>query len=64
MHALYVFRVIDQWLALLPKTSQEAADYAEKRHKEIGEEVGQLDPASLVDHLTAEGQHFLSRLLA
>lgn len=64
MHALYVFRVIDQWLALLPKTSQEAADYAEKRHKEIGEEVGQLDPASLVDHLTAEGQQFLSRLLA
>jgi HEXXH motif-containing protein len=64
MHALYVFRVIDQWLALLPKTSQEAVDYAEKRHKEIGEEVGQLNPAPLVDHLTVEGQQLLSRLLA
>lgn len=63
MHALYVFRVIDQWLTLLPQTSQEAVDYAEKRHKEIGEEVKQLDTASLVDHLTPEGQQLLSRLL-
>ena len=64
MHALYVFRVIDQWLTLLPKTSQEAADYAERRNNEIGEEVRQLDPASFVDHLTAEGQQLLIRLLA
>ena len=64
MHALYVFRVIDQWLARLPKTSQEIMDYAEKRHKEISEEVGQLDPATLVDHLTVEGQQLLNRLLA
>lgn len=63
MHALYVFRVIDQWLDLLPKTSQEVVDYAEKRHKEIGEEVEQLVPAALADHLTAEGQQLLTRLL-
>jgi len=64
MHALYVFRVIDEWLARLPKTSQEVLDYAEKRREEIGEEVGQLDYASLVNHLTVEGQQLLSRLLA
>lgn len=63
MHALYVFRVIDQWLAMLSKTSQEALDYAEKRHKEIGEEVEQLTPTSFTEHLTAEGQQFLNRLL-
>lgn len=64
MHALYVFRVIDQWLAQLPKTSQEAMDYAEKRHKEIDEEVEQLTPASFADHLTVEGRQLLSRMLA
>ncbi|MCV2419264.1 HEXXH motif-containing putative peptide modification protein [Paucibacter sp. DJ4R-1] len=63
MHALYVFRVVDQWLAQLPKTSQDTLDYAKKRRKEIGEEVEQLAPASLVDHLTGDGQRLLSRLL-
>ncbi|WP_431046385.1 aKG-HExxH-type peptide beta-hydroxylase [Roseateles sp. L2-2] len=64
MHALYVFRVIDEWLAQLPKTSQETLDYAEKRHKEIGEEIEQLAPAFFVDNLTADGQRLLSRLLS
>lgn len=64
IHALYVFRVIDQWLTLIPKISQESVDYAEKRHKEISEEVRQLDPASFVDHLTVAGQQLLSRLLS
>jgi HEXXH motif-containing protein len=63
MHALYVFRVIDQWLAHLPKTSQEALDYAEKRRREITEEIEQLDPASFSDHLTVDGRQLLSRLL-
>lgn len=64
MHALYVFRVIDQWLSHLPKTSEETKDYAEKRRKEIGEEIEQLAPASFVDHLTVDGQQLLSHLLA
>lgn len=64
MHALYVFRVVDQWLTQLPKTSQETLDYAEKRHKEIGEDIEQLAPASFVDHLTVDGQRLLSRLLS
>jgi len=64
MHALYVFRVIGQWLAHLPKTSDEAKAYAKKRRKEIDNEIEQLAPASFVDHLTAEGQQLLRRLLA
>ena len=63
MHALYVFRVIDQWLDHLPKVSKETRDYAERRHKEIREEIEQLAPASFITHLTAEGQQLLSRLL-
>lgn len=63
MHALYVFRVIDQWLANLPKASQEALDYAEKRHREIAEEIEQLDPSSFSDHLTGDGRQLLSHLL-
>lgn len=64
MHALYVFRVIDQWLLHIPKTSDEAKEYATKRRQEIGSEIEQLDPASFVDHLTAEGQQLLRCLLA
>jgi HEXXH motif-containing protein len=64
MHALYVFRVIDQWLDHLPKISEETKDYAEKRRKEIKEEIEQLASASFVPHLTVEGQQLLSRLLA
>jgi len=64
IHALYVFRVIDQWLAHLPKTSDEERAYAEKRRQEIGDEIKQLVPASLVSHLTVEGQLLLRRLLA
>jgi len=64
MHALYVFRVIDQWLAHMPKTSQEAMDYAKRRRKEIDEEVQQLTPSSFTDHLTVEGRQLLSRMLA
>ena len=63
MHALYVFRVIDQWLAHLPKASQEALDYAERRRREIAEEIEQLDPSSFGDHLTGDGRQLLSRLL-
>ncbi len=64
MHALYVFRVIDQWLAHLPKTSDETREYAEKRRQEIGDEIKQLAPGSFVGHLTVEGQLLLGRLLA
>ena len=64
MHALYVFRVIDQWLDHLPKVCEETRDYAEKRRKEIREEIEQLAFASFVTHLTAEGQQLLSRLSA
>ncbi len=64
VHALYVFRVIDQWLAHLPKTSDETKKYAQKRRQEIGDEIKQLAPSSFVDHLTVEGQLLLGRLLA
>ncbi len=64
MHALYVFRVIDQWLDHLPKLTEETKDYAEKRRKEIREEIELLASASFITHLTAEGQQLLSRLLA
>ena len=64
MHALYVFRVIDQWLVQMPKNSQDAMDYAAKRRKEIDEEIQQLAPVSFSDDLTVEGRNLLSRLLA
>lgn len=63
MHAFYVFRVIDQWLACLSQISDEAVEYAQKRRKEICDEIQQLSPTSLADHLTAEGHQLLSRLL-
>ncbi len=64
MHALYVFRVIDQWLAQLSQSFDEANEYANKRRKEISEEIEQLAPASFADYLTVKGQQLLTRLLA
>lgn len=63
MHALYVFRVIDEWLAHTPKTSDAEKKYAQKRRQEICEEIEQLAPESFFDDLTLEGQQLLSRLL-
>ncbi len=63
MHALYVFRVIDQWLTHLAQSSEEAKEYAKKRKHEIRTEIDQLTPTSFINHLTEEGQQLLSRLL-
>lgn len=64
MHAFYVFRVIDQWLAHLPQNSDATKEYAETRRKEIGQEIEQLAPAAFVEQLTAEGQQLLALLFA
>lgn len=63
MHALYVFRVIDQWLSNLPENSDAFTDYAEKRRKQIDEEVEQLNPSAFFDQLTVEGQRLLTLML-
>ena len=63
LHALYVFRVIDQWLTYLPKDSADAKAYARKRRLEIHEEMEQLAHESFPEHLTVAGRQLLSRLL-
>jgi len=63
LHALYVFRVIDQFLeAMLPLRYAEAT-YIRKRRDQIANQIAEVNSFQDCLDLTSEGQCFVQRLL-
>lgn len=67
VHGLFVFRVIDQWLAQIITRAvnhPESLSYARRRRIEIAEEIGQLGQLSSSSALTPEGRRRVAFWLA
>lgn len=65
IHGLFVFRAIDQWLAIL-QTADPAVDghpYADRRRLEIADEIASIENFSASSALTPRGQRFATMLL-
>ena len=62
MHALYVFRVIDEWLASI-STSDRGSQFIGRRRAQIADEIKDLDLAGCESGFTCEGRNLLRRLL-
>jgi HEXXH motif-containing protein len=62
IHALYVFRVIDKWLASI-SPSDPGSHFIDRRRAQIADEIKELDLAGCESGLTGEGRKLLSRLL-
>jgi hypothetical protein len=66
IHGLFVFRAIDQWLAIL-QTADPAVDvhpYADRRRLEIADEIASIENFTASSALTLRGQRFARMLLA
>jgi HEXXH motif-containing protein len=62
VHALYVFRVIDEWLASI-SISNPGSQSISRRRAQIADEIKELDLAGCESGLTGEGCDLLGRLL-
>jgi HEXXH motif-containing protein len=62
MHALYVFRVIDSWLASLAGLRSQSA-VIERRRAQIAEEVSELELSGKEPGFTSDGAQLIQRLL-
>lgn len=62
LHALYVFRVIETWLAAIPSCASIESDYIRSRRAQIKTEVRLLDLYSLSAVLTQNGDILAKRL--
>jgi hypothetical protein len=65
MHALYVFRVIDEFLGRIPAMSYSAeeGEYLKSRRAEINTQIQELQSFQNCPELTKEGAHFVRRLV-
>lgn len=66
VHGLFVFRVIDQWLALMTARNPEHPEllaYSCRRRTEIAQEIAQLGELSSSTGLTPEGRRRVARWL-
>jgi hypothetical protein len=66
VHALYVFRVIDKFLARLlggEAMASKDVEYADRRRRQIAEQIGQVHSLQESPSLTLEGQQLVQRLL-
>ena len=67
LHALYVFRVIDQFLEqllTLSISSSESVDYMRDRRTEVAQQVRHIEPFANCPALTEPGAYLVQRLLA
>lgn len=64
IHALYVFKVIKEWLNDLSSKDEEWIPYTEKRVQEIKEEISTLNPNEYTNSLTKQGIFLLQRILS
>jgi HEXXH motif-containing protein len=62
IHALYVFRVIDEWLASI-STSDPGSQFIGRRRAQIADEIKELDLAWCESGLTGDGRNLLRRML-
>lgn len=62
IHALYVFRVIDQWLARI-SSSTFGTPFVDRRRTQIAAEIEELDLTGCDSGFTSDGHGLLTRLL-
>lgn len=62
IHALYVFRAIDEWLASI-STSDRGLQFIGRRRAQIADEIKELDLVGCESGFTAEGRNLLGHLL-
>lgn len=64
IHALYVFKVIKEWLNDVSSKDEEWIPYTEQRIQEIKEEISTLNPNKYTNSLTKNGLFLLQRILS
>lgn len=66
IHGLFVFRAIDQWLAILQAgdPTVQGHPYADRRRPEIADEIASVENFTASSALTPRGQRFAKILLA